>query len=77
MTKFTKAPDDLTLDEVVSLARQMAIVIDIEDCYLSDRQHEWALDLSHRLGKQDYRGFTEQAINFMWQIVRGNYADCV
>lgn len=76
MTKFTKAPDDLTLDEVVSLARQMALVVIAECCYLSGRQLEWALDLSDQINAQDYSGFTEQAINFMWQIVRGNYADC-
>jgi hypothetical protein len=73
---MTKAPDDLTLDEVMSLARQMAIVIESEDCYLSDRQHEWALDLVHQLGRQNYRGFTEKSINFMWQIVRRDYAEC-
>ncbi|GEM_PF-2467268 len=73
---MTKAPDDLTLEEVLSLARQMAIVIDIEDCYLSDRQHEWGLDLAYQFARQDYRGVNEKSINFMWQIVRGNYAEC-
>ena len=73
---MTKAPDDLTLDEVLALARQMAIVIEKEDCYLSGPQHEWALDLAHQLGRQNYRGFNEKSINFMWQIARGNYADC-
>ena len=73
---MTKAPDDLTLDEVASLARQMAIVIDSEDCYLSDRQHEWALDLAFQAGKQDYRRINEKSVSFMWQIVRGDYADC-
>jgi hypothetical protein len=54
----------------------MAVVISQEPCYLSDRQEEWAIDLAEQIGKQNYRGVNERSIGFMWQIVRGDYADC-
>lgn len=66
---------DMTIDELMSLLKQLEVVVVSERCYLSDKQEQWALDLIDHAKNQNISKIGDNAVNFMTRVVRGDYSD--
>ena len=75
MTPIPTELRELMDDELRALAGQLRIVLFQEQHFLSCAQEEWAYDLVFSAEKQHWWRFTQKAIDFSIQVVRGDYKE--